>query len=138
MTSLQKKPKRSLSLKEKTRDRYISFFESLLDNILAFFFQRSEYLQNLKDYISYQVRTRTKYFLIGILLLVFAFYLLFFFLIFFYLFLYQTFFEFIKQKIIVYFLLLWITLIIFWVAIYNSLNFFYKIGKKVDYTGGKK
>lgn len=138
MNSLQNKSKRSLSIQDKAGNRYISVLESLIDNIIVLFFEPRKYLQSLRDYVSFQFRTRTKYFVIAILLLCLSFYLLFFFLVFFYLFLYQSFLLFIKEKIIVFFLLLWITLLIFWIAIYNSLNFFYKIGKKIDFHRRKK
>lgn len=132
----KEKAKRSLKHSQQDRDRYISLIENILDNFLAIFFEPVEYFQSFKQYIAIQIKTRTKFFFIGIFFLFLSVYLLFFLITFFYLFLYEILTLNLRDKWVIYFILIWISFLIFFVATYTSLNFFFKIGRKLPNLRG--
>lgn len=131
MYSNKNKNKRSQTDSLSKRDRYIFLIESFLENFLTVFLDPIQYYQSFKNYISFQFRTRTKYFIIGVILLFISIFLIFFFLVFFFLVLYEMIQNITKNILFTYFILSWISFIIFFIVIYNSLNYFYKIGSKI-------
>lgn len=131
MNSIKSKNKRSQFDSLSKRDRYISLIESFLENFLAVFLDPIQYYQSFKNYISFQFRIRTKYFIIGVILLFISIFLIFFFLVFFYLLLYEVIQHITKNTLLTYLILSWISFIFFFIVIYNSLNYFYKIGSKI-------
>ncbi|GIX41325.1 MAG: hypothetical protein KatS3mg129_1058 [Leptospiraceae bacterium] len=113
----------------KERDRYLPLIQNFVDNFLAVFLEPSVYYQNVKNYISLQIRYRVKYFILGLLFFLISFYFIFFFIGFLFFSGYQFLLTKIDNHALIAFLIGWISFLIFFIVLYLSFHFFYKIGQ---------
>jgi hypothetical protein len=131
------KYERSQKNYKENRDRYLPIIETFVENFLAAFIEPSKYYQEVKLYISLQIRQRLKYFILGLLFLFISFYFIFFFLGFLFLASYNVLLNKIHDNALIAFFLGWISFLFFFIIIYLSFHYFNKIGQKIPITRRK-
>ncbi len=117
---------------------YINFIRILVDNLILLFLKPSTYYQSFKEYLYLQLKYRTKYMLMGILLFLISLYFIFFFIGFFLMGIYLLLYHNTTNQVLSIFLVAWISFLIFFIISYMSFQSFYKLGRKLPEKRGNQ